>query len=116
MESQSRFFFEAPKEYGPPKALRKHLKNGGLGRLADAAGALSAVDTWSADTIHQALEGLAQANEQSMGRYAQPLRIALTGTPVSPPIDATLAMLGKEASLERIQRALEMLEDPDQGA
>jgi glutamyl-tRNA synthetase len=116
LETQSRFFFEAPTVYGPPKALRKHLKNGGLARLADTVTTLGEVVDWTASSIHDALAALAEANEQSIGRYAQPLRIALTGTPVSPPIDETLAMLGKKSSLARIQSALETLEDPDQGS
>ena len=41
-----------------------------------------------------------------MGKIAQPLRVALTGTAVSPSIDKTLWLIGRERSLERISRAL----------
>jgi glutamyl-tRNA synthetase len=44
-----------------------------------------------------------------MGKIAQPLRVALTGTAVSPSIDKTLWLLGRERSLERIRRALEYI-------
>ena len=42
-----------------------------------------------------------------MGKIAQPLRVALTGTAVSPSIDKTLWLVGRERTLIRIQRALE---------
>jgi len=42
-----------------------------------------------------------------MGKIAQPLRVALTGTAVSPSIDKTLWLVGRERSLARIQRALQ---------
>lgn len=41
-----------------------------------------------------------------MGKAAQPLRVALTGTAVSPPLGLTLALLGKDESLARIDRCL----------
>ncbi|MHB8322492.1 MAG: glutamate--tRNA ligase, partial [Acidithiobacillus sp.] len=40
-----------------------------------------------------------------MGKVAQPLRVAVAGRAVSPPIDATLALLGKEETLARLRRA-----------
>jgi len=42
-----------------------------------------------------------------MGKVAQPLRVAVSGGPVSPPIDVTVALLGKDKTLERLDRALE---------
>jgi len=41
-----------------------------------------------------------------MGKVAQPLRVAVSGGPVSPPIDVTVALLGKDKTLERLDRAL----------
>ena len=45
-----------------------------------------------------------------LGKIAQPLRIAVTGTMISPPIDITLALLGKEVVLNRIQRAIDFIQ------
>jgi glutamyl-tRNA synthetase len=67
---------------------------------------LSALPTWSAAAIHDLLNGLAAREQTSLGKIAQPLRVAVTGTAVSPPIDATLELLGRERTLARIDAAL----------
>ena len=61
---------------------------------------------WDAAAIHAALNDLATQLQSGLGKVAQPLRVAVTGTAVSPPIDATLALLGRERSLARIDAAL----------
>ena len=45
-----------------------------------------------------------------MGAVAQPLRVAVSGTTVSPPIDLTLEILGKEKTLERVRAAIAWIE------
>jgi glutamyl-tRNA synthetase len=50
---------------------------------------------------------MAQELGSGLGKVAQPVRVAVTGTPVSPPIDATLALLGRERSLARLDSVLE---------
>jgi len=44
-----------------------------------------------------------------MGKVGQPLRVAVTGGSFSPPIDQTVELLGKERSINRIQRAIEFI-------
>ncbi|MDB6008659.1 MAG: glutaminyl-tRNA synthetase, partial [Gammaproteobacteria bacterium] len=44
--------------------------------------------------------------QSGLGKIAQPVRVAVTGTAVSPPIDATLALLGRERTLARLDAAL----------
>jgi glutamyl-tRNA synthetase len=61
---------------------------------------------WSAPAIHTAIEQHAAATGKSIGDIAQPLRVAITGSTVSPPIHDTLAILGKQATLKRIERCL----------
>ena len=56
--------------------------------------------------MHAALEGLAKEKSLGLGKVAQPLRVAVTGGTVSPPIDATLALLGQARTLARLDRAL----------
>ena len=95
-----------------PKAVKKFIaKNDGQGLrvLAELREALAAVDPWEPATIQNAVETFAGSRELGMGAVAQPLRIACTGTSVSPPIDATLAALGKETVLARIDRAVAQL-------
>ena len=52
------------------------------------------------------LNALATELQVGLGKVAQPVRVAVTGTAVSPPIDATLALLGRERSLARLDAAL----------
>jgi glutamyl-tRNA synthetase len=72
--------------------------------LREAAEALAATD-FSAANLDAALRGLAERTGRKLGQVAQPLRAALTGSTVSPGIDATLAALGREEALARIAAA-----------
>jgi glutamyl-tRNA synthetase len=61
---------------------------------------------WNATAIHAALNELATRLNSGLGKIAQPVRVAVTGTAVSPPIDATLALLGRERTLARLDAVL----------
>jgi glutamyl/glutaminyl-tRNA synthetase len=108
LDVAARFFFEPPAEYGPAKALKKHLlKGGGLERLAHAREALAACEAWEEAALEAALNELAeQGAEGKLGKYAQPLRIAVSGGPVTPGIFETLALLGREQTLARVDACL----------
>ncbi len=69
--------------------------------LGDLAAALGETD-FSAQALDAALRAFAETTGRKLGQVAQPLRAALTGTLSSPPIDATLAALGRAESLARI--------------
>jgi glutamyl-tRNA synthetase len=105
MAENSRFFFtdEVPLD---PKAVAKHLTPEALGTLGKVRGKLAALGDWTAASIHDVLNALAAELQVGLGKIAQPLRVAVTGTAVSPPIDATLALLGRGRSLARIDAAL----------
>ncbi|MBN8873091.1 MAG: glutamate--tRNA ligase [Rhodospirillales bacterium] len=72
--------------------------------LRDLAPALAATD-FSVPALDAALRAFAEATGRKLGQVAQPLRAALTGSTVSPGIDATLAALGRDESLARIAAA-----------
>ena len=74
--------------------------------LTRVRGELSALPAWSATAVHAALNDLAARQQSSLGKIAQPLRVAVTGTAVSPPIDVTLELLGRTRTLERVDAAL----------
>jgi glutamyl-tRNA synthetase len=74
--------------------------------LAQVRERLGALPEWSTAAIHGALDELATALGAGLGKIAQPVRVAVTGTAVSPPIDVTLELLGRERSLARIDVAL----------
>ena len=105
MAHNSRFFFLERIDIDP-KAAAKHLAGDALELLGKVRERLAALPMWEAVAIHAALNDLATQLQSGLGKVAQPLRVAVTGTAVSPPIDATLALLGRERSLARLDAAL----------
>jgi glutamyl/glutaminyl-tRNA synthetase len=91
------------------KAVKKVLEaNNGEGykALADLLPVLEAQQDWSASALHQAVESFTTSTGRQMGQIAQPLRVALAGTTVSPAIHDTLAILGQASVVARIRRTL----------
>jgi len=105
MAQNSRFFFVDRIEL-EPKAAAKHLGADALPTVARVRERLADMPEWSAATIHAALNELATQLNSGLGKIAQPVRVAVTGTAVSPPIDATLALLGRERTLARLDAVL----------
>jgi glutamyl-tRNA synthetase len=66
----------------------------------------ASLQEWAAPAIHGELDGLAKEKALGLGKIAQPLRVAVSGGTVSPPIDATLALLGRQRTLVRLEAAL----------
>ena len=99
------FIYDGPGD--DPKAREKWLGDDGRAALAAARDALADVDPWTAETLEPALATVLEARELKPGKLYQPIRVALSGTTVSPGIFETLAVLGRDASLARIDRALQ---------
>ena len=104
MAQSSVFFFRAPATYDE-KAVRKHITAEVPALLAEAVAALGLLEHWNAAAIHELISGVAAAKGVSLGKLAQPIRLAVCGGTVSPPIDATLAILGRDEALSRLARA-----------
>lgn len=83
-------------------------KEGAHAALAAARAALDDA-TWELDAIEQALRETASDLGLGFGKLAQPVRVAVTGSTVSPPLFETLELLGRERSLSRIDAALATL-------
>jgi glutamyl-tRNA synthetase len=107
MAQNSRFFFTDTVELDP-KAVAKHLTPAATPVLQKVRDRLTALTEWSAATIHTALNDLATELQTGLGKVAQPLRVAVAGSAISPPIDATLALLGRARTLARIEAALKL--------
>jgi glutamyl-tRNA synthetase len=105
MAENSRFFFTDDIRMDP-KAVARHLTADGLAALGRVRAQLAALKEWKAVAINEALNTLAAELQLGLGKIAQPVRVAVTGTAVSPPIDATLALLGRERALARLDAAL----------
>ena len=106
MAQASRFFFAAPQAYDE-KAARKNLNAETRPLLEQARAALEATADWSAAALHAAIQSLADRTGAGLGKIAQPIRVAVSGGGVSPPIDQTLAILGRGETLARLARAIE---------
>jgi glutamyl-tRNA synthetase len=104
MAASSLFFFREP--VMDDKAVTKHLTGEARGLLAELAAAFAIAPEWTAPALHTLLQEFAAARTLGLGKVAQPLRVAVTGGTVSPPIDATLALLGRARVLARLQGAL----------
>jgi glutamyl-tRNA synthetase len=99
-----RFLFEPPLE--DEKAWRKTMKDDALPLLLRAREALSAANGFSAESVEAALSPLPERLEVKPGRIYQPIRVAITGGLVSPGIFESLAALGRDESLARIDAAI----------
>ena len=105
MATASVFFYKDIEAY-EPKDAAAHLKPEIQELLNELRGQLAGLPQWTAESIHAAVNGLAEARGLKLGKIAQPLRVAVAGRAVSPPIDQTLALLGREQTLKRLDRAL----------
>jgi glutamyl-tRNA synthetase len=109
------WLYDEPEGYDE-KAWRKTMKDGAAERLAAARDALASVDVWTEENIQAALDALVERLGAKPGQVFQPIRVAITGTTVSPGIYESVALLGPEKTLERIDRALTYARENGQSA
>jgi glutamyl-tRNA synthetase len=102
-----RFLFESPVE--DERAWGKVMKEGAGPVLEAVDDVLQGVEPFEPEPIETALSPLLERFDLKPGRLYQPIRVAITGTSVSPGIFESLAVLGKERSLERIRAAAKRL-------
>jgi glutamyl-tRNA synthetase len=103
----ARSFFDGPVD--DPKAREKVLaKPGALENLREAREALAEVpEPWGQEAVEQALSGVVERTGAKAGQVYQPLRVAITGTTVSPGIFETVAVMGRDAVLARVDAVLD---------
>jgi len=106
MTDASRAYYEDFDEFDPG-AAKKHLRPVAEQPLRAIGNRLADLAVWEPERLDAAVRMAAAELELGMGKIAQPLRVALTGTAVSPSIDKTLWLTGRERCLTRIRRALE---------
>lgn len=98
----SKFLF-ASRPLTPNAKAEKLLKGDGRSIVADLADTLDGIDEWSADRLETEVKAFAASRELKLGKVAQPLRAALTGSNVSPGIYDVLVALGREESVARMR-------------
>ncbi|TNE87701.1 MAG: glutamate--tRNA ligase [Deltaproteobacteria bacterium] len=107
LDVQASFFVTAPTAYDDKGAAKWLLKGEptGLAHLAATRSAIAEC-VWTVDGIEEAVKSLAEAREVGMGKLAQPLRMALTGTASSPGLGQTVAFFARDEVLARIDACL----------
>lgn len=109
MAQASTFFYQEFDDYDE-KAAKKNLKPANVKALENIRQNLMELQNWQPESIHDTVTGVAEALEVKFGKIAQPLRVAVCGTSMSPSIDVTLFLLGRDKTLARIDRALKTID------
>ena len=93
------------------KAAKKNLRPIVLKPMIAAKEQLAILPEWTKEAIAQTIEDVAKRFEVNMGKLGQPIRVAVTGGAVSPPIDTTVWLVGRERTVKRLDRAIELIRD-----
>ena len=109
MAETSRFFWADFDSYDE-KAAQKNFKGEALAVLQALKAGFEALGEWRAEPIHGVVIATGEQLDLKLGKVAQPLRVAVSGGGVSPPIDITLELLGRERTLVRLAKAIEYVE------
>jgi glutamyl-tRNA synthetase len=106
MAEQAKVWY-APIEAWDEKAVAKHLRaDGAADVLRTMHAKLAALPSWEPQAIHALVAEVAGERDVGMGKVAQPLRVAMTGTQVSPSIEQTVYLAGRDEALKRIDDAI----------
>ncbi len=115
MAESARYCFEDYDEVDP-KAAKKNLRPVILEPLRAVRNAFAELPEWTAETIAKTVHDVADEFEINMGKLRQPIRVSVTGGAVSPPIDVTVWLVGRERAVERLDRAIQLIEERAQAA
>lgn len=107
---KSLYFYQDDIDYDED-SVKKHLRPVVLAPLEALAEKLAKVQSWDKDSLQECINDVSAAFDMNMGKIAQPLRVAVTGSGMSPAIDMTLTLLGKERTLTRLQQGLERIRE-----
>ncbi|MEZ5586286.1 MAG: glutamate--tRNA ligase [Sedimenticolaceae bacterium] len=100
-----RFYYQDFDEF-EPAAARKALKDGADNALGGVRSKLDALPDWERAAIHDAIAQTVDELGVGFGKVAMPLRVAVTGGAPSPDLDLTISLVGRDATLRRIDRAV----------
>lgn len=104
--AENALFYALPRPLTYNEKASKLLNDDARAHLSGLRDGLAQQDDWSEDQLQTVAKEFAEANDLKLGKVAQPLRAALTGTNVSPSIFEVMAVLGREESLARLDDAL----------
>lgn len=115
LAESSEYFFTDFDSYDE-KSANKHFKATSLPVLQAMSEMFKLLETWNAESINQCIHSYSEKSELKLGKIAPPIRVAVCGSANSPSIDITLELVGKEKTLERLEKAIEYIQtniEPD---
>ena len=110
MAVASRYFYKEFDGYDE-KAAKKNFKPGTEAVLERLHDEFARLEQWDGEALHQIVLRVAETMALNLGKVAQPLRVAVCGTSVSPPIDVTLSLLGRDRTLDRVLKAVNYIKN-----
>ncbi|MGC0989849.1 glutamate--tRNA ligase [Pantoea agglomerans] len=110
MAASCRYFYEDFAEFDAD-AAKKHLRPVARQPLEVVRDKLAAIEEWTAENVHQAIQSTADELEVGMGKVGMPLRVAVTGAGQSPGLDVTVEAIGRSRSIARIEQALAFISE-----
>jgi glutamyl-tRNA synthetase len=108
MADLSEFYFCEEIAYDE-KAAGKFLNKEAMPMLEQVITSLSKESILQKENVHRLIQQLAETRGEPLVKIAQPIRVALTGKTVSPPINEVMEALGKTVVIKRLQRAIEKI-------
>ncbi|MEL7023475.1 MAG: glutamate--tRNA ligase [Pseudomonadota bacterium] len=90
-------------------AAKKHLRPVALEPMQALRTALDAVEAWEPSALEHAVGGVAESLGIGLGKIGQPARVAVTGSGASPGLGDTLALVGRDRALKRLDHAIELI-------
>ncbi|PPD03790.1 MAG: glutamate--tRNA ligase [Methylobacter sp.] len=108
MAAASVYFYQDFEAY-EEKAEKKNFSQGTESVLENLLNRFAALNSWDQEALHQVVLDTAETLQLGLGKVAQPLRVAVCGTAMSPAIDITLKLLGREKTLGRIKTAIDYI-------
>ena len=109
MAESCRYCYEDFKQLDP-KSVKKHLRPVILEPLESVSKKFNQLSEWSSENIESCIKDTVASYDITMGKLGQPLRVAVTGGSVSPPIDKTIWLIGKDRILRRLEQAIKIIE------
>jgi len=106
MAQAAAFYYKDDLEFDE-KAAKKFLKPEAASLLTRCGEGIDALDDYTQENLEDLFKAVMEETGLGFGKIAQPLRVAVTGTTVSPGIFEMLLALGKEKTVQRIHRAAE---------
>ncbi len=110
MVASSRYCYEDFEDVDA-KAAKKNLRPVVLAPMQAARDSLAELADWTKEGIAGVIESTAARFDLNLGKLGQPIRVAVTGGAVSPPIDVTVWLVGRERVLKRLDEAIRLIEE-----